>query len=156
MCNSRLLLCLDFPQVHKSFLWLMHYGCPSPKRLQIRSSWEGSTGLDLGRLCRAEKQRKTQLKTTRLLPSCEPNIWNYNVYAQPFQGRKGKSWSGTKDLKKTQPGACTWRCPSGLWSARIACVSFCLAQGVPGPIWYSPFPLMGRAPCGSYHYLEDK
>ena len=56
-------------KVHKVMFWLMHFGSGSPKRLQCRSNWSGVLGLDLGRLTRAERVRKTTIKTASPLLS---------------------------------------------------------------------------------------
>ena len=42
---------------------MMKYGCPSPKRLLLRSNWCHIWRMDLGRLPREERLRKTTVKT---------------------------------------------------------------------------------------------
>ena len=50
----------------------MHYGCGSPKRLQIRSNFKFIHGMDLGRLSRQQKEENTTMKTT----SRGLKVWN--------------------------------------------------------------------------------
>lgn len=51
-------------QVYEVAFWLMKYGCPSPKRLLLRSSWKHIASLDLGKLRKKEKEAKTTIKTS--------------------------------------------------------------------------------------------
>ena len=53
-------------EVYKTSFWLMHYGSPSPKRLQVRSTWPCIRQLDLGKLPRSEQIRLTTVTTSRL------------------------------------------------------------------------------------------
>lgn len=56
-------------QVFEVSFWLMKYGAGSAKRLLLRGNWPWLGQLDLGKLPREERLRKTTIKTSRLLLS---------------------------------------------------------------------------------------
>lgn len=108
MVYSFLLRSCFFAEVYSVSFWLMKYGCPSPKRLLLRSNWPEISKMDLGTLPREEMQRLTTVKTARLLAQFGFNIYIYicygctrNIFAE---GRVGKKWNGTKQLRETQFG----------------------------------------------------
>ena len=58
-------------QVYEVSFWLMKYGCPSPKRLLLKSNWRHINLMDLGKLPREERIRLTTVTTSRVLLSTQ-------------------------------------------------------------------------------------
>ena len=73
-----------FAEVYSVSFWLMKYGCPSPKRLLLRSNWPEISKMDLGTLPREEMQRLTTVKTARLLAQFGFNIYVLWMHKKHF------------------------------------------------------------------------
>ena len=98
-------------QVYTTTWWMMAYGSPTPKRLQGRSNWRHVVELNTGKLARKTMEELTQFKTASGLDATPCNVlWTprYMIYALPLceQGKKGKQWTGNRNLKRTQHLEC--------------------------------------------------
>ena len=69
--NACYIICLNHAQVYEVSFWLMKYGCPSPKRLLLKSNWHHIKLMDLGKLPREERIRMTTVTTSRVLLSIQ-------------------------------------------------------------------------------------
>lgn len=97
-------------QVFSTSWWMMAYGSPTPKRLIAMTNWMPAMKLDLGSLAREYMKEKTEFQTASFLASC--CTWK-SLCTLSFPilviaciciiwGKKGKAWTGNKNLKLTQ------------------------------------------------------
>lgn len=58
-------------EVYECRFWMMHFGLPCPKPTRVMGNLFTMTGLNMGPLTKKEKEKKTKLKTSRNLATCQ-------------------------------------------------------------------------------------
>ena len=118
----------------------MKYGCPSPKRLLLRSNWKHICHMDLGKLPQAERLRLTAVQTTRLQLSWMGRAWScIDIACDMFKVAKVRAGA---EQKTSEP--LSWEL-MGAFLRHIACMpieKIIHVQGLSSSFWTTSCPTM--------------